>query len=256
MTARAAALLAGLLAGCAAPDHATLWQTSTIRALLAGAYDGAASVGEVRAHGDLGLGTFEALDGEMVVVDGRVWRVRADGRAEPVSDGERTPFACVVRFAPTWRLTPGRPLASLAELERFLDERLPRDQHPYAIRVTGAFAQVRTRSVPRQAPPYRRLAEIAPGLPVFTLDDRRGVVVGFRFPPWAEALNVPGYHFHFLDAERTTGGHVLDLRSGDVTIEVAVIRELAVAMPASGGFHAAPPAPAAGDLEAVERLRR
>ena len=48
----------------------TLYQVSTATALVEGIYQGAVRVATLREHGDLGLGTFENLDGEMVIVDG------------------------------------------------------------------------------------------------------------------------------------------------------------------------------------------
>ena len=49
-----------------------IFQTSTIDALLDGAYDGEVTFGQLRDHGDFGLGTFEACDGEMIAVEGGV----------------------------------------------------------------------------------------------------------------------------------------------------------------------------------------
>ncbi|MBA3390836.1 MAG: acetolactate decarboxylase, partial [Rubrobacter sp.] len=61
--------------------HHTLFQTSTIDALLEGKYDGDVSFAELADRGDFGLGTFDALDGEMIALDGDFYGVRADGRA-------------------------------------------------------------------------------------------------------------------------------------------------------------------------------
>ena len=52
------------------PYH-TMFQVSTVTALVEGIYQGAVRVATLREHGDLGLGTFEGLDGEMVIVDGQ-----------------------------------------------------------------------------------------------------------------------------------------------------------------------------------------
>ena len=81
-----AAMSALALAGCAAtPDTQTapgngakdtLYQVSTLGALMQGVYDGEMEVGKLVQEGDLGIGTFEALDGEMVVLDGWVYQVR------------------------------------------------------------------------------------------------------------------------------------------------------------------------------------
>src|SRR6266852_2306432 len=80
--------------------HHTLYQVSTATALVEGIYQGAVRVGTLREHGDLGLGTFEDLDGEMVVVDGRFFQVRSDGSVRECVDYVLSPFAVITRFAP------------------------------------------------------------------------------------------------------------------------------------------------------------
>ena len=47
-----------------------IYQTSTMGALLGGVYEGDVTIGELLRHGDFGLGTFNRLDGEMLVLDG------------------------------------------------------------------------------------------------------------------------------------------------------------------------------------------
>ena len=63
-------LLALLFSGqCAAQDDEVLFQVSTIDALMQGVFDGFYSFNDLMAQGDLGIGTFEALEGEMVALD-------------------------------------------------------------------------------------------------------------------------------------------------------------------------------------------
>jgi acetolactate decarboxylase len=78
----------------------TLYQVSTATALVEGIYQGAVRVGTLREHGDLGLGTFENLDGEMVIVDGHFFQVRSAGSVRESGDDVLTPFALITRFAP------------------------------------------------------------------------------------------------------------------------------------------------------------
>jgi acetolactate decarboxylase len=73
--------------------HHALFQTSTIDALLHGEYDGDVDFAELSGRGDFGLGTLEALDGEMVALDGGFYQVKADGRAHEIDPRARTPFA-------------------------------------------------------------------------------------------------------------------------------------------------------------------
>src|SRR5262247_4928572 len=93
------ALALAVFAAGAPPAHATeVYQVSTISSLLAGGYDGDTTVGELLRHGNFGLGTFNGVDGEMMVLDGKAYRGTTDGRAQLVADAERTPFAVVVAF--------------------------------------------------------------------------------------------------------------------------------------------------------------
>ena len=78
--------------------HATLFQVSTSGALVEGISQGVVTVGELKRHGDLGLGTFADLDGEMVVVDGRFWRVPGTGAVREAADSDLAPFAVVTSF--------------------------------------------------------------------------------------------------------------------------------------------------------------
>ena len=88
-------VLALLAAVAPAADRDTIYQTAPIDALMAGVYDGDYPVGELKQHGDVGIGTLNALDGELVYVDGQMFQVRVDGKVCPVPDSARTPFTIV-----------------------------------------------------------------------------------------------------------------------------------------------------------------
>ena len=200
--------------------HHTLFQTSTIDALLHGEYDGDVDFEELGGRGNFGLGTLEALDGEMVALDGGFYQVKADGRAYEIEPRARTPFAVVTFFEPT--IT--RALAAPTDFDGFcaLLDRLVGDEAPCcAVRLDGRFEYVKTRSVPRQRKPYPALAEVVKNQPTFELRDVTGSIVGFRFPSYAQGINVAGYHFHFITDDRSAGGHVLDFRlaSGELSVD-------------------------------------
>jgi acetolactate decarboxylase len=194
-----------------------VFQTSTIGALLDGAYDGDVSFAELAGHGDLGLGTFDAIDGEMVALDGEFWRADVEGNAHPVESERRTPFAVLVRFQPRHRFELAEPLDHrefLAELDR----RLGHPEQVHALRVDGRFERIRARSVARQSKPYRPMTEVVRDQHVFELSEIDGTLVGFRFPDYAGKLNVPGYHLHFISSDRRRAGHVLDCSPAGVTV--------------------------------------
>lgn len=207
-----------------------LFQASTIAALLDGAYEGDLSFAELAEHGDLGLGTLNGLDGEMIAVDGRFYRADVDGAIHPIAPTEKTPFAVVTEFTPTIDTAVSGPL-SHEGLLAWLDELIPPDAASCAIRIDGRFGLLRARSVPRQEPPYRPLTEVVAEQHVFDLTDLGGTMLGFRFPGYAEGIEVSGYHLHFVDDGRTRGGHVLDSRAADVRIRLDPSNDLHIELP-------------------------
>ena len=216
------------------PAHAAeAYQVSTISSLLAGGYDGTVTVGELLSHGNFGLGTFNGVDGEMMVLDGQVYRATVDGRAHLVDPSELTPFAVVVPLQPqsSMAVAAGQ---SLEQLEAALDALPYSASRILAARVDGRFQALRIRSEPKQNPPYRFLVEVIKTQQVVhTLDDVQGTLIGFRFPAAASSVNVAGWHFHFLSADKTRGGHVLAMTTGDDVALVEEISDLRISFPAS-----------------------
>ena len=200
--------------------HHTLFQTSTVDALLEGKYEGDVSFAELGERGDFGLGTFDALDGEMICLDGDFFQVKADGLAYAVDGMARTPFAVVTIFEPDVSHTLSIPI-DFEALCVYLDGVIGGGTVCAAIRVDGRFEYVKSRSVPRQRKPYPPLVEVVKDQPTFKLRDVSGSLIGFRFPDYAQGLNVSGYHFHFITADRSSGGHVLGckLASGELYID-------------------------------------
>jgi acetolactate decarboxylase len=210
-------------------DPHVLFQASTIGALLDGAYDGDLTFAELAEHGDLGLGTVNALDGEMIALDGEFLRADAGGAVHRVAAQERTPFAVVTWFEPTESVEVAAPLAHEDLLSRI--DRLAPEASSCAFRIDGRFELVRVRSVPRQSPPYRPLTEVVAGQSVFELRGVVGTMVGFRFPAYAEGIEVAGYHLHFVDDDRRRGGHVLDSRVAEATVRVDPSDDIHVELP-------------------------
>jgi acetolactate decarboxylase len=160
--------------------HHALFQTSTIDALLEGNYDGDVCFAELEDRGDLGLGTLDALDGEMVALDGAFYQVKADGRAYAVDKRAKTPFAVVTFFEPNLSRTLAAP-TDFDNLCAHLDRLVGGEPQCCAVRLDGHFEYVKTRSVPRQRKPYPPLAEVVKHQPTFELRDVPGSIVGFRF---------------------------------------------------------------------------
>jgi acetolactate decarboxylase len=231
-----------------------LFQASTIGALLEGAYEGDLTFAELAEQGGLGLGTLNGLDGEMIALDGRFYRADVDGAVTEVEPSARTPFAVVTAFEPAIDERIDGPLDHEQLLAR-LDELIPAGAASCAIRLDGHFDSVRARSVPRQSPPYRSLTVVVAEQHVFELTDVTGTMVGFRFPAYAEGIEVSGYHLHFVDDARQRGGHVLGSRCGDpLRVRLDPSSDLHVELPP--GIELADPETTAATHAAVERVER
>jgi len=213
----------------------TLVQVSTIDALLGGLYDGSMSIGELCRHGDFGIGTFDKLNGEMLVVDGTVYRVRSDGGVDIVADNETTPFAAVTFFdAELQKQIPAE--TDYQSFKQWLDNLLPSPNLFYAVRIEGRFRFMKTRSVPPQHKPYPALAEVARHQPEFAFEDVAGVIVGYRSPAFVKGIGVPGYHLHFLTRDRLAGGHILGFTVDRARVTVDQTADLLLRLPETSDF--------------------
>jgi acetolactate decarboxylase len=217
-------------------DHAAgeLYQTSLMSALLEGIYEGEVTYGELRKHGDFGLGTFNDLDGEMVGFDGIFYQIRSDGSARRVSPEQKTPFAVVTFFQPDkeLELSHGMDKEGLQNLiEGASDANLFT-----AIKIDGIFGEVDTRTVQQQKKPYPPLTDAAKHQAVTTFRDVRGTLAGFRSPPYAQGIGVAGLHLHFLREDKQAGGHALSYRIHSGRIQLAAQHGFHVELPTSAAF--------------------
>ncbi len=211
-----------------------LFQYSAINALLAGVYEGDMSMADLARHGDTGLGTINGIDGEMLVVDGKFYSIKADGRAYVLAPTEKTPFA-VMAFLRADLQDSLAQLPSIAALTRVLDQHIATlgDGNAFqVIRIDGDFSRLALRSEPKQSPPYRPLAVVMKEQQVnFELKAVRGTLIGFRIPDYMTGLNVPGYHFHFITEDRSQGGHVLNLELVRAELKLGTLSQFEMALP-------------------------
>jgi acetolactate decarboxylase len=216
-------------------DRDILYQVSTLDALLAGVFDAASSVGDLLTHGDTGLGCFEAVDGEMVVLDGKAWQVTEDGEVREARARMGTPFAAVTFFDRDRELKIDQPL-DLKALTELLDSKLTTRNYFTMIRLDGEFEYMKTRSVPRQQKPYPRLLEVSTNQSVFEYKQSKGTVVALFCPYFAAGANMPGWHLHYLSDARDGGGHVLNLRLTRGTLALDDTPRYFMSLPNQGPF--------------------
>lgn len=195
----------------------TLYQVSTLQALIVGEYDGAISADTLDDYGDIGLGTFDALDGEMIVIDGKVYKARVDGTVTEVDSQETIPFANVAYINNSEEISISFD-DGYDSLKAELNDLFKECNMPVAFSISGEFTNVEYRSVPEQQKPYPALTEVVANQTVFSEEKLNGTIVGFRFPEFMNDMNAVGYHLHIISDDRTKGGHLLNVESGNVKI--------------------------------------
>lgn len=244
-------LVRRLLADALDLDHHSLFQVSTSGALVEGVNDGCVTVGDLRRHGDFGVGTFDGLDGEMVLLDGRCYQARGDGDVVEPDDATLSPFAVVTHFQAD-RTSTVEQLGSLDDLVAHLDRERSTDNLFVGIKAVGTFARLRLRAACR--------TELGTPLLVATehqeeweLRGATGTLVGFWSPTYSRAVAVPGYHLHFLSDDRRQAGHVLAMAAPRLRVELHELRDVHLALPESASFvHADLNRDGTADLDVVE----
>jgi len=204
-----------------APVQDTVYQSAPFEWLADGRYNGTASYSEVLKYGDTGLGTFDRLDGEMILVDGTAYRIANDGTVHIVDGDMTTPFAEVTYFEPDFVIKLEQPI-NYSQIQDFIVERMPSDTTISSIRLDGRFSETLTRSVPAQDCPYKTLNEVIPAeQTVFPGTDVEGTAAGFYHPAYMNGANAKGFHLHFINNKRDYGGHLLDftMESGIISID-------------------------------------
>jgi len=218
---------------CLPENKDVLFQVSTMNAIFRADYDGEITYGELKRHGDFGIGTFDALDGELFALGGKFYRIKADGIAYPVDDSMKTPFAVVTFFQPDKSVLLDKA-SDYKQLQQYLDNLFPAKDIFYAIKIEGTFEYVKARNIPRQDKPYPQFSEVVKNQIIFEFDDVEGTLVGFWCPAYLEEINVPGYHFHFITKDKRMGGHLLECQMENVKIEIDYTPEFHMALSESG----------------------
>lgn len=199
-------------------DRDTVYQLAPFLYILSGNYDGALTAAQFKAAGTLGIGTFEGLDGEAVLLDGTLYQVKGDGSVTVPEETRRMPFGACTLFDSDLRRTM-RHIASYESFSKTLEADFADKQIFHAVRAEGLFTSIRVRSCDKQQKPYVPLAQATKQQHEYTYEKVRGTLVGFWTPPFVPgSIGVPGFHLHFLSDDRTRGGHVLDFQSETLTL--------------------------------------
>ena len=222
-----------------AQKREAMYQVSLLQSLTEGDFEGSVTVGDLKQHGDTGIGTFDGLNGELVMLDGQVWQAAGDGSVNLMEDTATIPFGNVT-FLDSDETLDVSGAASFEALLEQLDGRVAElgINNFYAVRIDGTFDKMNVRSEYKQEQPYPTIVDaLAADQTFFDLEGVEGSMVGVYCPPYMASLNNAGWHFHFVTADHEQGGHVLDCVVGKATATIDQTKEFDLALPGSQKFE-------------------
>jgi len=205
--------------------------------LIGGLYDGFYPFSELTKHGDFGLGAPDKLDGEIMIFRGKVYKTQYTGKTFLAAIADLTPFSMVNFFQPDIKITPHQSLDKAA-LFHLLDSVLTNTNGMYAIHISGKFSYIKTRAFPPvQEHQHTPLADMLNLQHFFEFKEAQGDLIGYRLPVFMDNTNISGYHFHFLSRKKDAGGHIIDLKAEDITIEIDTLDSYTIKVPANKDFE-------------------
>jgi len=213
-----------------------LYSAGYASAFIGGLYDGYFPYRQLKIHGDFGLGAIDKMDGELTVLNGKMYQTQFTGKTQVVNDEDKTPYAivCFFRAAKVIHLNS---ILDKAALYKYLDSLLSDQNGMYAIHIKGNFNYVKTRAFPPVGDkPYLPLADMLGKQHFFEFNGIKGDLVGYRLPSFMEGAHISGYHFHFLSDKKDAGGHIIDLKTNDIVIEIDKLDSYTVDLPQNDDF--------------------
>jgi len=220
------------------PNH--IYQFSLLNALMDGVSTSGIPVHKLTTKGNQGLGTFARMNGELLFLDDKIYQLQASGSVRQAGPDEIIPFAVSTQFEPqkTVEIQLGGKDAVDSVLEDLTAGKAKNLFVTY--RIHGLFSHLKSRTVRGQSYDGEPLADLGKKQSVEEYSDVSGTIVGFRTPKNWQGFGVAGEHLHFIDDERTKGGHVLEVRSsGKVKVEIAVCSNVHVELPTGEDFNKA-----------------
>ena len=220
-------------------DRETIYQVALLQSLTQGYYDGIIKVSKLKEHGDIGIGTFEGVNGEMIVLDGTVYQALGDGTVQEAADDETVPFSNVTFFDKdgSVELSDISDVNALKEKLSAMVEENGKNLF-YFVKMCGTFEKMNVRSEIKQEKPYKPLDKaLETDQREFNYDNISGTVVALYCPDYMNGLNTPGWHFHFISDDKTKGGHLLDLQFANATAEYDATPEFDMCLTDNGDFQ-------------------
>ena len=216
-----------------------MFQVSTLQALALGYSRSVIRVKELLQHGDTGLGTFEDVNGEMILADGICWRACDDGTIVRAGDDMGVPFSAVSFLREPRCFDIGR-IQDIESLKSLLTVRIEENfglNSMHMVRIDGTFEKVCARSESPYRSQHISLQEILDQTQKdFCFEHISGTLVCVYFPDYMDGINAPGWHLHFLSEDKSRGGHVFDAAMDHGTAQMNKISRIEICLPDTPAF--------------------
>ncbi|KAK3067949.1 hypothetical protein LTR53_014848 [Teratosphaeriaceae sp. CCFEE 6253] len=215
-----------------------IYQYSLLNALMDGVSETGITAAKLASKGNQGLGTFSRMNGELLMLDGKVYQLQAEGNVREADASDQIPFAVSTQF-----VSQQTRKVALKD-KNAIDETLSAfNDHAKNLfmtyRINGHFDYLKCRTVRGQEYAGQPLSELGDKQSVEEYRGVEGTVIGFRTPKNWQGFGVAGEHLHFIDGERKAGGHVLEVRAEGVEMQMAVASNVHVELPTSEDFNTA-----------------
>jgi len=228
-----------------------IYQYSLVNALMSGVSDTGITVTQLLEKGNQGLGTFVRMDGELLLLDGKVYQLQAEGKIRVAEADDQIPYAAATHFRSQKTVTVD--LESKDSIDAVLEKYNDHASNLFmSYRVEGRFSRLKCRTVKGQEYDGQPLSELGKNQFVAEYQDVEGTIVGFRSPSAWQGFFVAGEHMHFIDKERKFGGHVLELEAQEIVMGIATVNNLHIELPTSDRFNKAKMATDDVGLKSVE----
>ena len=216
-----------------------MYQVSTLQALALGYTRAVITIEELVKHGNTGLGTFENVDGEMILMDGKCFRAMEDGTV--VEEGKDTgvPF-CAIADLNKKRTFDISDVPNMDALRELLTLKIEEDfglNSMHVVRIDGIFGKIDARSeAPFRSQNVTLQTILSKNQRAFVFENIRGSLVGVYFPDYMDGINMPGWHLHFISEDRSKGGHVFDMSLQEGTVYLDKISRIEIQLPTEAAF--------------------
>lgn len=215
-----------------------IYQYSLLNALMDGVCETGIPVSKFLTKGTQGLGTFVRMQGELLFLDGKVYQLQAGGKTREADPSDQIPFAVSTNFVT--QSTQSVDFADKSGIDQALDGFNDHAKNLFmTYRIDGAFDHVKCRTVEGQEYKGQSLSELGKKQSIEEYSKVEGTIIGFRTPLNWQGFGVAGEHLHFINKDRSAGGHVLDVRGKGLEMKMAVAANVHVELPTSEDFNAA-----------------